>query len=575
MSLYKPFTTTTGVLVPVLSIDMLPSDWMRINTHATVQSLPMIAPVRGRWKCSFDYFYNPWSNIYGFMDGNRKLTTQQIIENYRYVVSLGKDNTGVTFSSILREPKVPCGGVLDFLGFPIGYQGVITKNTGGSGYNQKKTSHPAEGIITYLDIVRNYYVNNQENSTKFIRATNSVGLDGRRLGYWYSDFSLDTLDSAITEFRYRSRNGLSSEYSISGIPSILPYYNGLIGVEEDGNLSDNQMDVRYLCGLFLRTYRMDLLRGIMNSSVGTYNAKLDATSGYVTMDNVYFANKAQTLINRIDITGGRFSDWIRTRWNTDPGIDVDRPIYLGSHSLWLNTIDVIATASGQNTGDNKLYQSSLGQQVGYQIGKMSSDKQRPITIKSKQYGTLMCIFSIVPDVVYSQGFELNMLKTRFADIYDPAFKQVGFQDVLRAEVRALPCWYLEGSTNPMSYFDDNALDKKIGKRIAWSEYMASLNRSHSDFAYGMGLDFWVNNRAYNLDEDESPIVDGGNSDIDQWQNSNIKRLFSRVDYTTYVYPHLWNGAFANKSISARNYVVDVHFSIDANRALGKRLMPHL
>lgn len=564
---------------------MLPDDWMRINTIASVQSLPMVAPVKGRWKCSFDYYYNPWSNIYGFMDNNMKMTTDAIINNNRFIKVIGKNVTGVSFLEASAGSKVPCAGVLDFLGYPIGYFGKVTLSTTTTGkFTVSPTNHPAENLITYFDIVRNYYVNNQDTVVKYIRQVGG-GLYLDRYGY--ADFELSKMDEAMADLRYRSRNGMPSAIALNQVNYISNWQSCLTGNAESGSYEGNQFDVKQMSGLFLRTYRMDLLRGIMNASVGELVGKVQVVDGYVNMQDVYFANKLQTLINRIDITGGRFSDWIRTRWNIDPGIDVDRPIYLGSHSLWLNTIDVIATASGATDVGSRNDNSVLGQQVGYQVGKMTvgkgRDRQRPITVKSKQYGTLMCIFSIVPDVVYSQGFELSMLKTKFADIYDPAFKQLGYQDVLKGEYRALPSFTVlteASGTIPVSLvFESNDLKEKVGKRVAWSEYMASLNRSHSDFAFGQSLDFWVNNRTFsNKTAGASDLVDDTSSTslVADWKAAeSFRALLVNHDFTSYIYPHLWNHPFADTRGEARNYVVDVFFAIDANRSLGKRLMPHL
>lgn len=555
---------------------MLPADWMRINTLATVQTLPMIAPVRGRWKCSFDYYYNPWSNIYGYMDNNSRQSVSQIVESCRYVLQNNPGTTQPTFLKLVKLlSKVPKGGVLDFLGFPVGYMGQIEQTRNGDvlSYELKPTYHPAESLITYLDIIRNYYVNNQVSQIPYVALP-----DGSENAYSYHSLELSALDDFILEARYRSKNTLSYVTSVTEL-----YSSGVTGGMSDymryakgGKRSNlNDFKIYSQSGLFLRNYRMDLLRGIMNADVGSYSAKIDVSGSFVTMDTINFYSKLQKFINRIDITGGRFSDWIQTRWNIDSGIEVDRPIYLGSHSMWLNTIDVIATASGSNDLDANNNKSSLGQQVGYQVGKMATKKQRPITVKSKQYGTLMCIFSIVPDVVYSQGFELNMLKTKFADIYDPAFKQIGFQDVFRHEMMAQPSINSDGVT--IHYFASNYPKQPVGKRIAWSEYMASLGRAHGDFAYGQSLDYWVNNRVYTSKDKVLTVGESGDTttDVVAFRESSLARLFYNFDPSTFVYPAMWNSPFADKSSYAMNYTVDVFFQIDSNRSLGKRVMPHM
>lgn len=619
LSIYKAFTASCGPLYPALCVDMLPDDWMRVNTIATVQSLPMIAPVRGRWKVSFDYYFEPWSNLYGFMDNDTRLSVEAIIKSERWTISSFpfKNVSGPfevypeissTFPSLWLSafPKVGAGSLLDYLGFPVGYSGKMytsTEMVNGSPRPSvviESTLHPAESLLTYIDIVRNYYVNNQLAQIPYVSRSEIITTDALPAfdGYMshnytgiqnvsdYEYVNLTDLDRIFRNVRYYSSEGsptqnlMQSLFSPAG--TILRLIYASLGLDNETTVTTNyRTHTGKNCGLFLRNYRMDLLRGIMNTSVGSYNSKVNTITDngqtYVTMDDIYFGNKLQQLINRIDITGGRFSDWIRTRWNVDTGIQVDRPIYLGSHSMWLNTIDVVATSAGQSGEDSNNPNTELAQQAGYQVGKMSG-KQRPITIKSKQYGTLMCIFSIVPDVVYSQGFELNMLKTKFSDIYDPAFKQIGFQPVSRLELDAFPeVSFNDSDSEGDPVYDGStfgtvtpaSLNDAVGRRIAWSEYMAGLNRVHGDFAFGESLDFWVNNRVYH--NTEMTFEDGS-------VPVGAEGLFARLaefDGTTYVLPTLWNNPFADKSLSANNYIVDVYFAIDANRSLGKRLMPHM
>lgn len=605
MALYKPFTASVGPLYPILSLDVLPSDFFRINTIATVQSLPMIAPVRGRWKVNFDYFFEPWSNLYGFMDNATRLDTNTILNMSRWTMKVGgtfEAGSGSTIGSVSPDElrykcRVGSGSLLDFLGAPVGYQGNISLvNTDAQGttykYMSKPTLHPAESFLTYLDIVRNYYVNNQQNEIPYIRACIGASLQDNNSSTTYQYESLDNLDNIFSNLRsLTNRNGgfeitnPTTNFGAGLVRRLIFASQGQpnpLSANDPGNVDLSVGDLADYdavvaarqCGLFLRTYRMDLLRGVMNSSVSAAVAKVTVSNGQFTMPSVYLANKDQQLMNRLSISGGRFPDWITTRWNIDSGIQIDRPLWLGSHSMWLNTIDVVATAAGESGADSNNPSSELGQQAGYQVGKMSvgrgKGRQRPITLKAKQYGTLMCIFSIVPDVVYSQGFELSMLKTTFASIYDPAYKQLGFQDVLKAEMNAFPSVQTNATLDapPTQWIvTDSKPTEKVAMRIAWSEYMNSLNRAHGDFAYGQPLDYWVNNRIYASSE-STPVAGNGS------QNPIMKRLY-QFDSTTYVLPTLWNSQFAQKDISAMNYLVDVYFAIDANRPIGKRIMPHM
>lgn len=545
-------SVNAGAIYPVLTMDVLPTDDIKIRTNARIESLPMIAPVIGRWKASFDYYFEPFSNLYGFMDNNKRMSTADIITMERHQIQLGaqssyvftEDNPGERNQWLATNNTSGRGSINEWFGVPIGYVGALTAVDGFS-ITSSPTNHPLERWLAMLDIVRNYYINNQETVCYYTEQSNErVGND---FNLNLNSYTLNDLDNLFSDLRHSTEPlivNASTGLSNLNLPSFGRFANYLKQATKDSS------------GLFVRTYRMDLLRGIMNSNVGSYKSIVSTTDDGFSIDTLRFANKLQMLIDRIDITGGRFSDWIRTRWSAPIPKDVDRPVYLGSHSAWIDTTDVVATASGSSGAEsleNQSPTSTLGQQAGFAIGGVNS--KRPIHLKSNEYGLLICCFSLTPDVVYSQGFELDMLKTKFADIYDPAFSQLGYQDVSLAELNAKPIVYdvitEQGDSYNIREFNPN---QSVGKRIAWSEYMASLPRAYGHFAFGQDLDYWVNNRSYlGLDDFERPYFTS----------------------STYIDPTQFNNIFADKTLSAENFRIKVNFNIEAWRPIGKRIMPHL
>lgn len=157
------------------------------------------------------------------------------------------------------------------------------------------------------------------------------------------------------------------------------------------------------------------------------------------------------------------------------------PDYLGSVSNFFGITDVISTSSGMNSEvENGRGNSILGQQAGFAVGKVKRDNA-PISFRSDQYGTLVCMFSLVPIVTYSQGIEREDLKITFAEVFDPAFNQLGYQDVNKLELIALPSFDLSLSSDVQDPIQSGDLiDGSIsyGRRFAWSEYMSSLPRAH-------------------------------------------------------------------------------------------------
>lgn len=546
-------TINCGPLYPVLSLDVLPGDKFSVSANASVQSMPMIAPVIGRWKLSLDYYFEPWSNLYGFMDNNTRQSVQSIVNMRRHTFTLGRDKDYVFTSpeeymnQIKEGSTCGRGSLLEWLGVPAHYKGEFeTSGIGSSAYSSsKKTEHPLEKVLSYFDIVRNYYVNNQFDSFFYVapRSRGSVTLDKT-----ITAFSIAALDNAFRSLRFSKDPIALTTFQQGATEYFSPEFRSLI--------EDSQYDS---CGLACRTYRMDLLRGILNSTVGSYASSVDTSSGSFTVETLYFANKLQNLINKIDLSGGRFSDWIRTRWSTPIPKGVDRPVYLGSQTTWIDTTNVVATASGDSQDDEvspTARKSVLGQQAGFVLGGLKS--KRNVHFVSQEYGTFMCIASLVPDVVYSQGFELDMLKTKFSDIYDPAFKQLGYQPVSRFEYSVEPLIRtVTGSGNTVTniYVDNLKMSQSVGKRIAWSEYMASLPRAYGHFSYGGSLDYWVNNRDFIA----------------------YAELQGRPEFTTntYINPTQFNNLFADQSLESENFRLVINFDISAVRPIGKRLMPHL
>lgn len=539
----------------------------------------MLYPTRGRWLASIDYYFENWSNLYGFMDNNSKLTTEAILTLNRHRFKLGIPTTNpisgdhvfdVSDDNSFYKRRVRTGTLLDWLDIPIDYFGEVSINASDK-MEVLQSLHPLEPILTYIDIYRNYYVNNQENRGAIVNGNMRFETDTSH-GLTNLSVSLEDLDKCIMSVRNYSAEGdaftveFPTDYpSIDAIPNKTQAICGMLLYWSTRFAST---------GLFLRTYRMDLYRGMLSTSVGSVKSQIVATpdeNGNITInfEQIVEANKNFDLINKIDLSGGRWRDNIIARWAVTPREAVDRPVYLGSHRAWIDTTDVVATAAGQSgNADVKNPDSVLGQQSGFGFGFVDAKDQKPIKLFSSDYGTLMAIFSLVPDVVYSQGFPLPMLKTKFADIYDPSFKQLGYSSVSKVELSALPRYIVNErtATNPIEsigiYTNDlNEYSQAVGKRIAFAEYMTAVSRSHGRMAAGQDLEQWVLNRRYRRPS---------SAELDAGQSEN-----SSIDTSTYINPSDWNGGFVSTDYRAENWRLTVSFDIYAKRPIGKRVTPKL
>lgn len=544
-----------GPLYPVLALDVLPGDDIRVKLNALIESFPMLAPAMSGYKVSFDAYLCPWSNYYGWMSNDTRLSTEQIIKRRRHTLTIGPlsySSQGFTAED-LRQSYVEPGSLLNFLGVPAYFFGQ--PYTSAERPNAPQVSPleiPAERVLSYYDIFRHYYANNQQALFP-IGSTDSVlpGTDSA-----IRQFSLQQLDTAFRTLRSQ-QDGVDVGNSVYA-----PFGEAYFRSVYSSDLKQGPYQ-----GLCFRTYRMDLLRGILNSSVGTYKSTIDVSGDQISYDTILEAGKLFDLIQRIDVTGGRFSDWMWTRWHVKPYDDIHRPIYLGSVSETFGNVDVLAPSAGTqyDKSGEVISSSGAGQQTGFAVGRVNRDREA-FRVRSNQYATFMIIMSMVPLVRYSQGFELNMLKTTFADIYDPAFSQIGYQDVSRFELSALPkLAEASSSTDGIVRFEDLDKSVSVGKRIAWSEYMGCVDRSVGDFAQGASLDYWAFNRVY--------TEDGNLTGEEEWQ-TDLYQKYGSFDMNTYVMPDVWNKLFAATDFDQRNFRFRVSFDIRAKRPIGNRVLPH-
>lgn len=527
----------------------------------------MVCPNLSGYKASFDFYFEPWSNLYGWMSNDTRLSTEETINKSRFTYEFGASYAGDAATSPLQPLYLAsnkAGSLLDYCGVPVGFFGDVNESEGGNVVTMR--AFPAEKVLSVLDVYRHYYVNNQEDKCYFLNEWAVTNSASPVLGY-----PLETLDNLFQQLRNLPDGG-----NLSGL---LDNGNQL----DEGPLNFFQNIIRAssyspLGGLPLRTYRMDMNRGILNNAIGEFKSSVRVTDNSFDIDTLRFANKLQKLIDRIDISGGRFADMMRVRWGVKPRGAMHQPDYLGSVSSFFGVTDIVSTASGTNDNvQDGRGNSVLGQQAGFAVGRVNRDNN-PISFRADNYGTLVCIFSLTPIVTYSQGIEIEDIKTTFSEIYDPAFSQLGYQDVNPVELSVFPKATVVKSPNQdifLYQFDQTSplfTGESVGKRIAWSEYMSALPRAHGLFAFGEDFDYWVNNRLYT--RYNFPVGDPENLPFDNVPLSFVQKL-GQTDYSTYIAPDLVNNLFTDTSLTAQNFRLRVTFDMDWRREIGSRVMPHL
>ena len=298
-------------------------------------------------------------------------------------------------------------------------------------------------------------------------------------------------------------------------------------------------------GLLLTTYEMDLNRALLSSNVGNTKSSVDTSTGSFTIDTFRFRNAVQKAIDKFDLSGGRFSSWLRTLWKVKPDKSLDKAELLHVASSYIGNTDIISTANTLGvTGDSTLG-SSLAQQAGYTIGRVDGDTDHYL---SDSYGVFICCGSLVPIVSYSQGMDPCDFHLNLQDCFLPDYASFGYQGVPARELVVQLRCVNDVSAAQYQMPIPPQLDSVVGKRVAWQEYRTTVDRAVGNFAIGGPLSYWTFARFYGgVNFEDTGVFVTGTKGI------KLKAASNTFSTTTYVWPRLYNYLFAQTDDAAQNF----------------------
>ncbi len=310
-------------------------------------------------------------------------------------------------------------------------------------------------------------------------------------------------------------------------------------------------------GLAVKTYQSDKFNNWINSEWidGTGGVSevtaVDTSGGSFTIDALSLANKVYKMLNRINMSGGSYNDWINAVYSHDATRRTESPVYHGSLIKELAFEEVISTAEAET--------SSVEQPLGTLAGRgklTGKHKGGKMVVKCHEPCYVIGIASITPRVDYSQGNKWDMNLETLDDFHKPDLDQIGFQDLI---------------TDEMAWFDTyidaaNGMKKDygtVGKVPAWLNYMTNVNRTFGNFAEKNKEMFMTLNRKY---EATGNILD---ADFSLGGNSGIG------DLTTYIDPAKYNHIFADTNLDSQNFWTQISVNNTARRKMSAKVIPNL
>ena len=299
-------------------------------------------------------------------------------------------------------------------------------------------------------------------------------------------------------------------------------------------------------GLCVKTYQSDLFNNWINTEwIDGENGiseitSVSVTGGSFTIDALNLAQKVYNMMNRIAVSGGSYRDWIETVYTSNYIERAETPVYMGGMSDEIVFQEVISQSATE--------QEPLGSLAGR--GKLAYNKKGGyLKIKVEEPSYIIGIVSITPRIDYSQGTKWDRNLKTMNDLHKPALDAIGFQDLITNKM----AWWDRIITGNASYKTYSA-----GKQPAWIDYMSNYNRTHGNFASGKSEEFMVLNRSYEIDKENITL-----------NQSVIK------DLTTYIDPTKFNYIFADQSLDAMNFWVQIGVDWKARRMMSAKVIPNL
>lgn len=187
-------------------------------------------------------------------------------------------------------------------------------------------------------------------------------------------------------------------------------------------------------------------RGIGNYPVGAASSSLDIVrKNLVNFFNVlrvknsvqsarasFTANKLREMLafsvwqERNALTNGSYNEFVKAHFNKNPSQPDYEPYYMGGSTQVVSFAQILQTS-----------ESSDGSPLGTQAGTgQCNGHSNPIDFVAPDFGMMMAIMTVVPEVYYEQGVEHKWTDLLPEEQFMPEFARTGFEPILNQEIFA-------------------------------------------------------------------------------------------------------------------------------------------
>lgn len=488
-------------LYPVFIDEVYPGDIYKQTGRHLNRLLTPVKPFMDNLKAKYFYFYCPsrlvWNNFKKFM-GERRRPEESISDQYQ-VPMLNSGANGVSVGSIFDYAGIPTGvpnlefSALPFRAINLCYDEWFRDenlcewlNVGGVDSNG---SFDVDSEFGDSDQLKNYHLFRICKSPDYFTS----GLPWQQYGVSQSI----SVGSAAPLQIYGNGNVLGLQtfdgttYSGRGLASLTSSGEFRTGANLDvpvGTKLENASPTNSWLGAsgsglgLHRDYRYSGITGV---------ADLTAATGF-TIADLRTSMQLQALKELTARMGHRYKEIIYGEFNIIVSDStLDRPEFLGSYTVYFNTVPIPSTAETTNNPQGNLAAYSFtpnNENYGY-------------TKAFEEHGYVICLAAITTDQTYQQGLNRMWSRKNKYDFYTPLLADVSEQQVKMKEILAQGASVL--SADGVTPVDDITFNYQE----AWAElrYKPNIITGRMRSQSALSLDVW------HLGTEFSPtIIDGAN-----------------------------------------------------------------
>lgn len=448
----KKLSTQIGKLTPVLCIDLVPGDSIKINSAALTRFAPMIAPVMHRFDCYIHFFFVPnrimWPNWEEFITGGKDGADTTVPPYFDITAGLESGTNG----DYLGLPTHPTGtNPLRVSAFQInGYERIFSEyfkdqtlvdfepvdlNDGGQLGANRYTSKPFKRAWK-----KDYFTSALPWTQRGPEATIPIG------------------DIELTNTYLQTTGG----QDINETPPV-HIYSG--GNDDKGYLADSAANPLKIVG------------------------ETEATS----INDLRRAFRLQEFLEKNARGGARYTEIVLSHFGVKSSdARLQRPEFIGGMKTPIQVSEVLQTAPPTAQAP-----TPQGNMSGHGISVGGS---QTFGYRAEEHGFLYAILSVLPQPAYQQGLPRQFSRTDKLDYYWPSFANIGEQPILNKEL----------------YFSavDDQNEDIFGYTPRYAEYKYHPSTVHGDFRNT--LDFWHAGRIFETRPSlNNTFINCDNSEVDR------------------------------------------------------------